>query len=422
MSSSQIKTFIQSKLKPVVSDFPNESFGSSSEIFLKKILFYLQEAKSFFKSENLEKEDLFFSESDVFPRNPNYLSIPKEIRGLIEGSPKIGRKVSFEIKGRKYTVFFIIPLPFEKNTLPYISEKLRLVFDREIRRIWEWFYIASFFTSGIHCSPILDIYLYWTDHKKELPRTYKEELVYEELKETHMNTGFTLACPETKNEICIFRWEEWYKVLIHESFHSLGFDFVHLDENPIQKAMYQIFPIKTKVQLYEAYNEFWAEFLQILFICYKPIYKEDSKEEIKGVFSSVFKKVQENLEIEILFSQFQASKVLYYYGLSYRDLYLPSSAEIRRKKYREQSGAFAYFILKNIFLSYYPEFIDLCVHLNRGSLQFKKTQSMVLRLVSFIKDYYDRPHLIHRMEKLFLFIREHDKDNSLNTLRFTVSE
>jgi len=420
----QLQTFMKTHIKPKIGEFPTDTLSSVSEFFLKKILFYLQEAKVSFHWEKVKREDLFLSESESFPRNPNYQSIPKEIRDLIDPSLKIGRKVIFEIKGRKYTVYFIVPLQNKgKETL---LKRVQVLFDYEIQRIWEWFYVASFFTSGLQCSPILDIYLYWTDHKKVFPKTFKEELVYEELKETNINTGFTLACPETRNEICIFRWEEWYKVLIHESFHSLGFDFVHLDESPVQKAIYQIFPVKTTVQLYEAYNEFWAEFLQIVFLCYKPIYKENSKEELKGVFSSVVKKVQEKLELEILFSQFQASKVLYYYGLSYRDLYLPSSAEIRRKKYREKSGAFSYYILKTIFLSYYPQFIDVCIHLNKGSLQCKKTQTVVLRLVDFIKEYYSDPVFIDRMDRLFIFIREHSKDKilseSMNTLRFTLTE
>jgi hypothetical protein len=412
---------MKTHMKPKIGEFPTATLSSASEIFLKKILFYLQEATSNFSLEKVKMEDLFFSETDTFPRNPNYKSIPKEIRDTIDHSLKVGRKVEFEIKARKYTVYFIVPLQDAKNEK--LSKKLKVLFDYEIRRIWEWFYVASFFTSGLHCSPILDIYIYWTDHKKELPRTFKEELVYDELKEANINTGFTLACPDSRNEICIFRWEEWYKVLIHESFHSLGFDFVHLDETPVQQAMYQIFPIKTAVQLYEAYNEFWAEFIQILFLCYKPIYKEDLKTELSGAYTTVLKKVREKLELEILFSQFQASKILYYYGLSYKDLYLASSAEIRRKKYKEQSGAFAYYILKNIFLSYYPQFIDLCIELNKGSLQCKKTQPTVLRLVSFIKEYHDHPEFIKRMEDLFMYIR-HNKNNSYmsNTLRFTLSE
>ena len=420
----QLQSFMKTHIQPKMGEFPTAAFSSASEIFLKKILFYLQEATSNFSLEKVKMEDLFFSETDTFPRNPNYKSIPKEIRGIIDHSLKVGRKVEFEIKARKYTVYFIVTLQDTKNEK--LTKKLTVLFDYETQRIWEWFYVASFFTSGLQCSPILDIYIYWTDHKKELPRTFNEELVYDELKETNINTGFTLACPNSRNEICIFRWEEWYKVLIHESFHSLGFDFVHLDETPVQKAMYQIFPIKTRIQLYEAYNEFWAEFLQILFLCFKPIYKEDSKTELPGAYTSILKKVREKLELEILFSQFQASKVLFYYGLSYRDLYLPTSAEIRRKKYREKSGAFSYYILKNIFLSFYPQFIDLCIQINKGSLQCKKTQTMVLQLVSFIKEQHTDAAFIDRMDSIFGFIREYSKsksmDKSMKTLRFTLTE
>ena len=412
-NANDIQSFMKNTLNPILPEFRFEPLSEEVEIFLKRILFYIQEGKSVFRLENLIKEDLHFSGIKDFPRNPNYSAIPKEVRGMIEGSPKVSRKYSFEIKGRNYTVFFILPN----------WKKIPKGIDNDIRRIWEWFYLASNFTSGISCSPSIDIYLYWTDHKKELPRTYKEEIIERtELKETHINTGFTIACPRVKNEICIFRYEEWYKVLIHESFHSLGFDFVYLDGEPAQKALFAIFPIRTNIELSESYNEFWAEFLQIVFLCYKPIYKEGSHIEKSGVFSKVLKQLAGVLELEVAFSQFQATKVLYYYGLSYTDLYLPEGSMIRRHKYKEQSGAFAYYILKTIFLSYYPQFLGLCIRQNKGSLQIKKTQSAVLSLVDFIKDYYNRPHLVHRMLSIFNWIKGNRSHPVIKTLRFTLSE
>lgn len=419
IDATRLQSFMTTRMIPILPSFPVSSLNSASEIFLKRILFYIQEARSVFRHENLEIEDLFFSRGDDFPKNPNYTYIPPEIRGLIEGYPKAGRKIRFEIKGRKYTVFFIIPVGIGMKSL---SKKFRMVFDREIRRIWDWFYVASFFTSGVSCSPSIDIFLYWTDHKKELPRTYKEEIIERvELKEPHINTGFTIACPRIKNEICIFRWEEWYKVLIHESFHSFGFDFVYIDQEPIQKALFSIFPIRTKIELSESYNEFWAEFLQVVFSCYKPIYKEGSVEK-PGIFNSVYRKIQGALETEIAFSQFQAAKVLYYYGLSYSDLYAFNKDTLRRHKYREQSGAFAYYILKTIFLSYYPEFIGLLIQQNKGSLLIKKTQGAVLSLVSFIKGHYNRSELVDRMESMFKWIGEHRHEPEIKTLRFTLTE
>jgi len=416
-----LQSFVKTQLIPILKPFPDNrlSCTKESEIFLKRILFYIQEARSAFHLENLEVEELFFSKTQDFPQNPNYSSIPKDIRDSIEGSPKVGRKIRFEIKGRIFTVFFLIPIESGIKSLP---KKWSIIINREIRRIWDWFYVASFYSSGISCSPSIDIFLYWTDHKKELPRTYKEDIIERvELKETNINTGFTIACPREKNEICIFRWEEWYKVLIHESFHSLGFDFVYLDPEPVKRGLYAIFPIHTKIELSESYNEFWAEFLQIIFLCYKPIYREGSVEK-SGVFAAVFKKMAGLLNLEVAFSQFQATKVLYYYGLSYTDLYLPDKGALRRHKYKEQSGAFAYYILKTIFLSYWPQFIDLCIQQNKGSLVIKKTQGSVLSLVSFIKGYYNKEEFVDRMLTLLKWIGEHRYIPEIKTLRFTLTE
>lgn len=55
--------------------------------------------------------------------------------------------------------------------------------------------------------------------QKELPEN-KSEVIGP----VNANTGYTYRC-EKNNEIVIYRQEEWFKVLMHETMHTFGNDF-----------------------------------------------------------------------------------------------------------------------------------------------------------------------------------------------------
>ena len=65
----------------------------------------------------------------------------------------------------------------------------------------------------------MNIYIFLTDLKKKLP-----EHTGQEIGKINVNTGFTMTC-RPKSNIVIYRKEEWFKVLIHETFHNFGLDF-----------------------------------------------------------------------------------------------------------------------------------------------------------------------------------------------------
>ena len=64
------------------------------------------------------------------------------------------------------------------------------------------------------CSKTLTIYLFMSPSIKLLPNRPAQII-----DQHNINTAFTYAC-KRNNEIHIYRQEEWFKVLIHESFHS----------------------------------------------------------------------------------------------------------------------------------------------------------------------------------------------------------
>jgi hypothetical protein len=61
--------------------------------------------------------------------------------------------------------------------------------------------------------------LYFTNYLKILPPANGSIIDQE-----HANTAFTTSC-KTNTEINLFREEEWFKVLVHETFHCMGLDF-----------------------------------------------------------------------------------------------------------------------------------------------------------------------------------------------------
>ena len=63
----------------------------------------------------------------------------------------------------------------------------------------------------------MSLHLYLTLFEKKI-RNIKEVLG-----ESHVNTAYTWHC-SPNNKIVIYRHEEWFKVLIHESFHFFGFE------------------------------------------------------------------------------------------------------------------------------------------------------------------------------------------------------
>jgi hypothetical protein len=68
------------------------------------------------------------------------------------------------------------------------------------------------------------------------------------------------------NGIYIFRKEEWFKVFIHETFHSLGLDFARMPEESANQALFSIFPVRCDYRFYEAYTETWATILHSLIL------------------------------------------------------------------------------------------------------------------------------------------------------------
>ena len=313
---------------------------------------------------------------DEFPKDVDFYHIVDEIRTEIEMFSKIGKKYSFIIGSRTFTIFAIYPYNPSMRISPTNIYKM---LDENVIKMYIWLYVATQFIQGSECSPQLTIYLYLTDHKKKIPKKSGEPL-----SEIHANTGFTMACPTVSNNIYIYRREEWFKVFIHETFHSLGLDFARMPEEIANREIFKMFSISCDLRFYEAYTETWAEIIHAIFVSMTPPSRV----------------LESALNDERMFSLFQKTKLLKHHKMDYRELCSVSS----QKRYNEKTAVFSYYFLKSIMMFYYNEFIEWCVENNGGTFAFKKTPANIISLTRFIKSHYNRQDYkenIENFEKWF---------------------
>ena len=285
-----------------------------------------------------------------------------------------------------------------------------------LNNIIAWLNFVSDVASS-QCSQTLHIYLILTNLKKRLPKSDDDMI-----DTVHANTAFTTSC-SASNTIFIFRREEWFKVFIHETFHCFGLDFSSSIENESNKRILSIFPSvepSTDIRLYETYCEIWAETFNIL-LC---LFVSESGKCAK--FSE--KRFLDALREEQMFSIKQSNKILRRAGLKYSSLFhLPNARQPSNKsgKYKENTNAFSYYVIKSLILWNFEKFIQWCVAYstsgnssNNIPIQFEKTR--IGEYCDFIEELTLSDDSYRRIaERQMNRLRRHSEDT---TLRMTISK
>jgi len=362
------------------------------------------------KNNNIKKfydiniKTIFKKKDIIKPKTFKDDSFPKDIINHIDIFSKNEIKYSFNIKERNYNVYFIL----ERNYTKVFGS----LCNKYIKLIIMWLFILNKYAPN-QCANNLDIYIYLTSLKKTLPTN---NLI---LDETNINSAFTSSCAKNA-EIIIFREEEWFKVFIHESFHSFGLDFSNMNNSILNNKILQIFDVKSNVNLYEAYTEFWAEFINCLFCSFFIMINKQKTTDSK-IFLEISKFL---LNIEITYSIFQLTKVLNYMNLTYRDLYIDNqiTKQKRNKLYREKTNILAYYVIKSILFFNIDNFLKWCrINNTINLLEFKKTNINQNNFYLFILDNYNNKNLlknIEYMEKFYIMIKnkkyEEKNKNNIN--------
>jgi hypothetical protein len=302
---------------------------------------------------------------DTYKQEDLFVTIPQEIRNKILSSPKTTHSFELMVGSRLIKIHIMLPIDVSQET------KRIMKYIRKIGHlIYIWFSIVSDY-ANCECGKTTEIFLYMTQFYKKKPDQGPIDVI-------HANTAVTRTC-EKRSIIQIYREEEWFKVLIHETFHSLGLDFSGMTEinTTFSKMIQEMYHIPTDGLLFETYCETWATILNAMFLV---AFMEDYPRTHKNIIP----KIENFLWMESKFSLFQSNKVLKHMNIQYYDL-LHSTIPVSRhrlQKYQEKTNVFCYYVLKSVLLYHLDEYLTWCWIHNQGSLDFVKTTGNV-------KDFYD---------------------------------
>lgn len=312
---------------------------------------------------------------------PNSLSetyLTREMTDYIKTESK--KILTFEctINNRTIRLIFII---FKNNNFERIA-----YYKTYAHRVYMW---LSMISKKSTCVETLTIYVYLTPFKKQLPENKSESIG-----PVHANTGYTYRC-EKENEIVIYREEEWFKVVLHETMHAFGNDF-STDEGS-SSAIKQLFslPPGINIRMSETYSEIWARIMNVVFQTY---FKNPPSLESRSALQ--FKKnVEFYLHLESIFSLYQCIKILDFMGVNYQLLIDDSdhSKKMIRSFYRENTNVFAYYVLTSVLLNNHDAFLSWCVKHNGPGLNMFRVKTTQSEFIELIESCYKKNELLQKI-------------------------
>ena len=323
------------------------------------------------------------------PRQFNADSFPAEVRKQIDTFISYDLSYTFSLFDRELTIHFLVE---DKN--PELSLEL---YNEYVDKILAWLYIINEYGAK-RCAKKLTLFIYMTSLTKELPNSNISIL-----DQSNVNTAFTYTCPVV-SEIVVFRKEEWFKVLMHETFHNFALDFSDMNMSQCNERILSVFKVESEVNLFEAYTEFWAEIMNAVFCSFYLLQDKDNDEEFLS-----------NCEFFINFERtygfFQMVKTLNFMGLRYRDLYSKKeeSRVLRETMYKEKSNVLSYYVITLVLMNNYQGFLSWCNTHNLSLLQFKKTTSNLDEFCKFVEKNYKTRAMLHSVDCMEKFLSSFKK-------------
>jgi hypothetical protein len=339
--------------------------------------------------------------------------VPAEIQTELEESVKWERVFECNISGRIIQITMVYPVQDAEQGKTEIIQ----FFHQALFKIYLWLYVIDAYAPKV-CAPTISIYFYFTHHMKIIAGSKKDPLSV-----IHANTAFATSCAKN-SEIIIFRREEWFKAFIHETMHAFGIDFSSMSKNVHNKTdqkMWELFPIKTEVRLYETYCETWAELINMLFMSFLGT-------QNKMDWSLILHKFERTARYEAMWSAFQCVKVLHHYDLTYEQFTnrdCPRSRYMRDTQYHEKSHVLAYYIIKAVFMTQPNEFLEWNAYYHGNKIEFTKSWTNIVAYCLLITTLYKTPQFLRYIggaEELFR--RSPEIENTLygKTMRMTLFE
>jgi hypothetical protein len=356
---------------------------------------------------NISIKHIHTASQIIKPKNFNSNSFPLEIRNHIDEMSFSELSYTFSLFDKEIKLIFIT----EDN----VEDKIE-TYNKYVDTILTWIYILNQYSSKL-CAKTFTVYFYFTSLEKKLPNSSVSVL-----DEIHINTAFTTTCPRD-SEIVIYRKEEWFKVFMHETFHNFGLDFSDMNNDGCSQDILNIFPVDSKVNLYESYAEFWAEIMNALFCSFLKLKNKKNAQEF--LLNAEF-----FINFERTHSFFQLVKTLRFMGLQYKDLYLKTkrSKILRETMYKEETNVLSYYVIKTILMNNYQGFLSWCNINNLSLLQFKKTPANLKEFCNFIEKNYKTQSMtkgVETTESLFNHLNNSKKASHeyiITNLRMSICE
>ena len=309
-----------------------------------------------------------FIDDDNIDLNDKNIFFPEIIRNHIQKFSSTKYIYRFNIYDRIILIEFVF-----FNTIPSKKEM-----NSHLKKIYLWLHILSLYANS-ECTKTLKINIYFSNFKKKLPSNLlinKEQI----LDAINVNTAWTYRCKK-HNSITIYRKEEWFKVLCHETIHTFGLDFSSDTDTNIKLMCEKIFNVQSDFLLSESYCEFWARFLNILFTL------SFTNSYTKNRFILL-------LNNERKHTIKQAVNVLNHMNIDYLTI------NAQYKQYKENTNVFVYYISTAV-LFYYPiDFVLWCYNNNSNILNFKKTNTNLRNLLNYYKSIYNSTELLETFSQV----------------------
>jgi len=335
------------------------------------------------------------------PNGFNSVHFSSNVRNYILNNSHYVINYDFTIKYKKINISFIIDSDIQNKTE---------IYDCYIKNIMSWIYVANLYSSS-SCGKNLNIYIYMTPIKKVLPNSRGDILAQD-----NINSGLSNTC-QTNSEIIIYRKEEWFKVLIHETFHNYGLDFSAMNiPLRITNIMSDRFNITSDFAMYESYTEFWARIMNLIYCSYNL-----NMGSITSDFNNFYQYFKILLYYERIYNIYQSIKLLNFQYLKYNDLITNIRRDRCLQLYREDTNVFSYYTGVAILMINPIEFIIHCKNTNINIFRFKKTEANLELFYKYISDNSNTNKTIKIFSNINKLIAKTPK-HLLQTCRMTLSD
>lgn len=361
---------------------------------------------------NLEYKNNFTKFRTIIHSNSEIIEIiSKYLQPTRYLNDEIANYISKNIKTQNTYLFIKYTIPFNSTQIVLNFISFRNFSQKVFNRLDK--IVSTMFTSlllinnltqsnSIFNKSKLNVYFFLTPFMKHFDFNDKH------LGAKNCNSGFTYPNLD-EGLIVIYRLEEFFKVLIHESIHNAGVDsaFFNLkrqnygndDKTQLYDKFLENFNLKNVYDLgfNETITEFWANYV------FFSVYAFDKQD-------LTFRNYQKNFEkiflIQQCFAMFQISKILHCNDIKYHEILTKFSLN---NKYNESTHVISYYLFKFFLIIDYKSFIERYFEncdINKDNINIKfdlKFQSLAMLFNYIVEQSLDSKNLNYFEKKREIF-------------------